>query len=184
MEEHVDGAGATLLELVRRIVQNGKAKAALALLLVALIGAAGLFFVSRSGPSDQELIDQALAEAIKAGREGRPGSVLELLSNEFRLNEQQIGSRSQVARAIRDYKPDVSVANTTAVISGDGAVIESPVTLRAQPPIPLSFEIPMVRMEFQRENATKWLVLPDKRWRLSRVTIPTDVFNQISGSPF
>ncbi|MFQ3586395.1 MAG: hypothetical protein SNJ76_01845 [Fimbriimonadaceae bacterium] len=184
MDEHIDGVGDTLLGPVRRLVRNAKGRAALALLLVALIGAAGLFLVSRSGPSDQELIDRALADAIKAGREGRPGSVLELLSNEFRLNEQQIGSRSQVARAIRDYRPDVAVANTTAVISGDGAVIESPVTLRTQPPIPLSFEIPMVRMEFQRESATRWLVLPDKRWRLSRVTIPDDVFNQISGSPF
>lgn len=163
---------------------KGKAKAAVALLVVALVGAAGLFLVARSGPSDQELIDRALADAIKAGREGRPGSVLELLSNEFRLNEQQIGSRSQIARAIRDYRPDVSVANTTAVISGDSAVIESPVTLRTLPPIPLSFEIPMVRMEFAKEHATKWVVFPDRRWRLSRVTIPSDVFEQLAGAPF
>ncbi|HZH98180.1 MAG TPA: hypothetical protein VEX38_04350, partial [Fimbriimonadaceae bacterium] len=59
--------------------------AVLAVVFLGMAYAAGVF----GGPSDKEQIQTALDEAILASKEGRPGGVLDYLSQNFKVNEEQ-----------------------------------------------------------------------------------------------
>ena len=77
-------------------------------------GIAGVLLVARAmlfGPSDRELIDAAVKESVLASREGRPGGVLEYLSNSFTLNSESGLDRKEISRFIKSGKPEVVIRN-------------------------------------------------------------------------
>src|SRR4051812_25538220 len=80
-------------------------------------------------PDDQALIQNALKDSIEASKEGRPGGVLDFLSSKFKINSESPG-RFDIAKFIREHKPDITVYNTKAIISGDTARIETPVEVK------------------------------------------------------
>ncbi len=129
------------------------------------------------GPSDKELIQTALKESIAASREGRPGGVLEYLSKNFTVNSEQYGTRD-IARTIREMKPNVELEQNEPKINGDSATITSPVKLSLSLP-PVSYTVSEVTMSFGRESARKWLIFPTTRWRLKGVDIPDQVVEDV-----
>lgn len=132
-------------------------------------------------PDDRKLIQQALADAIKASREGRPGGVLELFSQSLKVNSTEVGdNQRQLANIIRQYKPDVTVTNPTPTITGDEARIVSPVELDL--PLLGKREMKDVTLIFHREDTTAYLVIPTREWRLTEVRAPESaVADLISG---
>lgn len=139
----------------------------------------GFQFVG-SGESDQQMIQSALDESLEASREGRPGSALDLLSKSFEVNGMTILNRAEVAKYIQQQKPDISLATTVAEIQGNRAFIRTDVTLSTSGLIKFSGTIPNVELEFAKESATKLLVIPTKRWRLVKVTVPPDSINSFA----
>lgn len=131
-------------------------------------------------PNDQELIKEALDQSIQASKEGRPGGVMDIISEKFNINGMRPGSRWDIAKFIRDSKPDVVVEDTTAFVDGDKARITSPVQLK------MSFlnqkwdrRVDDVTIVFEKEDARRYLIFPTRKWRLTDVVLPPDAAQQI-----
>jgi len=155
-------------------------------LLILLVGARIL--MSLGGQDDKKLVREALAESIKASREGRPGGVMDKISDKLTVNDARF-SRGQIANVIRNSKPEVEVLQQDPVIIGEEAQITSPVKVRI--PLPVgngsAFDrtINDVTLVFAKESATEWLIIPTSKWRLTEVKLPDDVmsqFNDIGGA--
>ena len=123
---------------------------------------------------DQKEIAQALHDSIQASKEGRPGGVLDLLSDKFKINEQSPG-RFDIAKFIREQKPDIDVANTRAVVSGDTARIDTPVHVKFSY-LTQNFDqkIDNVTLVFQKEEGHKYIFFPDTEWHLTDVEVPNN----------
>lgn len=151
-------------------------------ILVLLIGVRVV--MGLSGADDKKLIQEALAESIKASKEGRPGGVMDKISDKLVVNSEQVG-KSQIGNVIRDMKPDVEVLKQDPIITGEEAQITSPVRLKVSLPIGngTAFDqtINDVTLIFAKESATDWLIIPTTKWRLREVKLPDDVMNQIGG---
>lgn len=133
-----------------------------ALTVVAILVAPLVFL-----PSDRDLVIEALDEAIVAGREGRPGGVMEHLSKSIEYNSVPLEDRAAVADFIRSGKPDVEVLNKEPVVEGDSATIHSPVRVEfGYGPLQVAQTVEDVRFEFKKETGTRWLVVPVPKWRL------------------
>jgi hypothetical protein len=151
-------------------------------IIAVLLVLIGLRIVLSVGPgqSDQQQIEQALADSIQASKEGRPGGVMDKLSQNLTVNQMDTsGNRSQIAKFIKDNKPDVVVQNKHAVVSGDEAEIVSPVTIQ----LSLlgqtrSVDLEQVTMTFKRESGYEYLFIPTKRWKLSEVRVPEGALTQ------
>lgn len=137
------------------------------------------FVVFAPQPSDKELIRAALSEAVLAGKEGRPGSVIDLLSKEFTVNGSTQTSMTQIAQYVKQNKPDIEFSNQEPSISGDKALITANVRVSLGIP-PVSIDIKNVEMEFQKETTTKLLIFPDKKWQLKNVRVPTESLASIA----
>ncbi len=145
--------------------------------LILLVGVIALLLAIRFAlfgqPSDREQIANALAESIRASKEGRPGGVIEYLSPHFKINEENPGSSQRIGKFIRDNRPDIEVRNTEPVISGDKAEIDTSVKVTVQLlSVPLQQEIPNVKIHFQKESGLRWLVFPVKDWKIASVEAP------------
>ncbi len=151
-------------------------------ILVLLVGVRVV--MGLSGADDKKLIQEALAESIKASKEGRPGGVMDKISDKLVVNSEQVG-KSQIGNVIRDMKPDVEVLKQDPIITGEEAQITSPVRLKVSLPIGngTAFDqtINDVTLIFAKESATDWLIIPTTKWRLREVKLPDDVMNQIGG---
>ncbi|HRF58746.1 MAG TPA: hypothetical protein PLH94_02395 [Fimbriimonadaceae bacterium] len=132
------------------------------------------------GPSDRQLIDQAIQESIQASRDGRPGGVLEYLSQSFKLNDQDPGSRRNIAQFIKQSKPEVTLAAHEPVIEGDMASIVTDAQVNVDYlGMKMDGTLQGVRIVLQKEQGTKWLVFPDKQWRIVSVTAPQETVDQL-----
>src|SRR5205823_5873078 len=109
-----------------------------------------VWFGMRQRPSDAEQIRTALSESIKAGKEGRPGSVMELLGKNFSVNDQVYGTHTNVAQFIRDKKPDIEIADPTPKIDGDTATITSAATVSLSLP-QFKIDVRQVTLHFKKE---------------------------------
>ncbi len=156
--------------------------AAVAVLVVFFGGAfaSGLF----GGQSDEQMIKAALDEAVLASKEGRPGGVLEFISQRFAVNGMKYGT-GDISKTIKDLRPNVEIENPTPNITGNSATIVSPVRLAVSLP-PIGTTLSEVTITFAKENGTKWLIFPVKKWRMVEVDMPEsvieDVKNQFSSA--
>ncbi len=151
-----------------------KAKWPMAIFGVVLIGlAVTVAITSISRKSDREQIQEALMESISASKEGRPGGVMELLSRNLKLNNIDIDRQNEIAKFIREQKPDIAMDSMEPAISGDKAVIKSPVHIKyGIGNIGGTWDLPDVKLTFKRENATQWGFIPVKAWKLEKVEMP------------
>lgn len=141
-------------------------------LLIALIlamGIKGFFF----GPSDEELIKQALEETVAAAAQGEPSIVLDNLSSKFTYGS-QIPFPGDISKAVRLSKPKVSILYIDPVIEGEQAVVKSPVTIEmAFMSINLNETVPDVKITLEKEWGLKYLFMPTPRWRIVDVSAPS-----------
>lgn len=151
-----------------------------AAVLVLLVGIRVL--MSLGGPDDKQLVREALAESIKASKEGRPGGVMDKISSQFTVNNETPVSTSQIEMFIRNSKPDLEVLKPDPVIMGEEAQITSPVKVKLDMPAGGGIDqtVEGVSLIFAKESATEWLVIPTKKWRLKEVKLPPDFLAQIS----
>ncbi len=153
--------------------KSTKAFLILGALLVIVIGGRAIY--SAMNPqSDTTLIKEALAESIKASREGRPGGVMDKLSDNITYNGTNEGGNSrEIARYIKNSKPDVAVDNDEPEIHGNEATIVSPVTLTVSVMgQAMDRRIKDVTLTFKKEDDREWLIFPVKRWKLAEVEVP------------
>jgi hypothetical protein len=154
----------------------GKSKRAFLIvgtLLLMLIG--GKVFIALNSPQDdRKQIQEALADSIKASKEGRAGGVLDKLSANIKYNDQDVaGASRDIARYIRDNKPDIEVQNTDPDVKGDEASIVSPVTLKMSLlGQSMSRELKEVTLIFRKEPDRAFLIFPTTRWKLAEVRVP------------
>jgi len=150
-------------------------------ILVILIGIRTIMTMGK--PDDKQLVREALQESITASKEGRPGGVMDKISDKLTVNSQQVASMNQIANWIRDSKPDVEVPKQDPVIMGDEAQITSPVRVKLTLPGGSGFDqtIQDVTLIFAKESATDWLIIPARKWRLKEVKLPDNVMDQFSG---
>jgi len=149
---------------------NSKAKVVIALAIVVAVLAAIRFGLFSQKVSDQELIETALTEALKAAKEGRSGVVLDFVSKQFTANTDFPLERGQIAKYIRENHPEVEVLNKKATISGDSAIIVSPVQASISfQGMTMSHKFEDVKLGFRREDSLEWLIFPSKKWRLTEV---------------
>ena len=141
--------------------------------LVLLVGGkyvANTFF----GPSDEDLIRTALTEAITASKEGRPGGVMDFIGDSFKINNTNIGGR-QVADFVRNQKPDISIDYHKPQFGNDLARMTSTAKVKFGM-LGFSQDIALknITLDFKKESATDFLLLPVKKWRLVSVQVPVD----------
>lgn len=153
--------------------------------LAGIAGAAVLVYVGigflAPQPSDDELIQTALDEAIQASKEGRPGSVIDLLANDFAVNGERF-STGQIAERIRKMKPNIKFADRTPTISGESANLKSSVALSLA--IGPSMNIDNVEVIFEKRPATRMLFFPTKKWEVTDVNVPEEAFEQFGSAGF
>ncbi|MDR3690543.1 MAG: hypothetical protein P4L46_14290 [Fimbriimonas sp.] len=154
----------------------GKQKKGLTILgivLVLLLGGRAIVVVL-SHQDDRTLIQQALKESIQASKEGRPGGVMDKLSDDIKLNgESEEGNQREIARFIRDSKPEITVQDMNPVVTGNEATITSPVDLTlSMLGIERSRHLKEVTLIFRREEGREWLVIPVSNWKLAEVHVP------------
>ena len=121
------------------------------------------------GPSDEELILETLTEATEAAAEGEASPVLDALSRNFEYGDDS-PIKFDVAKVIREAKPDMIILDPNPKIEGDVAVVESDIQLS------MSFmgagiqqTIPDVVIELKKETSFASL-LPKPKWRVTKVT--------------
>ena len=152
----------------------------IALIIVAILGFGAFVMLGR--PDDQTMIQQALAESIKASREGRPGGVMDKLSLNVKVNDEEYkGNSQQIADFIRKSRPEVSFSNTKAIITGDEARIISPAHLKAQILTQtMERDLSSVTLVFKREDDRAYLVFPVKNWKLAEVRVDPSVIGELT----
>lgn len=129
---------------------------------------------------EKQRIRDALARSIQDSREGKPGGVLDLLSQNLVVNTQEFSAnRQQIANFVREQKPRVEIPNDEPQFIGDQARIVSPVTIDAG--LFGSRQLDQVTLIFRKELAPKWGIIPDHRWQLVDVRVPDDAVNQLMG---
>lgn len=145
----------------------------LILLILLVLAVGGRFIYGLANhPDDKSQIQAALAEAIQASKEGRPGSVIDKLSDHFKVNGEQPGF-SQIAKLVKESHPDIVVADNDPVISGDSAQITSSVQVTGSfLGAKQSFSFKQAQLYFKKETAMDWLIFPTTKWRLSDVRVP------------
>jgi len=140
--------------------------------------------MSINGPSDEQLVRNALADSIKASKEGRPGGVIDYLSDKMTINGMDVGvDKRQILAYIKNSKPDITVSQPDPVILGDEARITSPVNVKMTGPMgmgDINQNIDNVILVFAKEDSMQWLIFPTKKWRLKEVKLPDDVVNRMN----
>ncbi len=122
-------------------------------------------------PDDKVLIKQALAEAVQAGKEGRSGSVIDKLSENFKVNGEHPGM-TDIAKFVKESHPDLTIKDNDPLVSGDTARITSDIDVKASflgQTVNRSFKD--VVLEFKKETATDWGIFPTSKWHLSAARV-------------
>lgn len=149
-----------------------------------IVIALGIWWVTGTKVDDQKLIAKALDDAVEAGRQGRPGGVLENLSFNISVNGTDYsGQQRQIGDFIKKNNPDVSFENKRAVVTENEATIVTPAVIK------LSLlgnnmqrHVDNVTLIFRKEDDREWLIFPTRRWKLAQMRIPdTAIADFISG---
>lgn len=127
-------------------------------------------------PSDEQLIDQALTDAIEASKEGRPGPVLDFISQKAKFNDEGVGARAEISNYIKQFRPDVVLTDRKPTINADTATIITPVKVSFGVASFRSEQtIESVTIQLEREATTTWFIIPTSKWRVTRVTAPEEI---------
>ncbi len=146
----------------------GIAAVGLVVLVLAGLVVKGLFF----GPSDQELIGRTLAEATEAAAKGEPSPVLDALSRNFEYGD-EMPVRIDVAKVVREAKPEMVILNPLPRIDGDGAVVVSDVALKVDfMGMAQDLVVPEVTILLKKETTFRNLI-PEPKWRVTKVSAKT-----------
>jgi len=142
--------------------------------LVVLALGGKYIYATLNRPDDRTLIKRALGDALQASKEGRTGGVVDMLSENFKVNDVQPGIR-QVVDYVKNNHPDIDVKDTDPVVSGDTAQITSDVAVKVNAfGSPQSFTFKDAQMLFKKETAMDWLIIPTSKWHLSAVRVSTE----------
>jgi hypothetical protein len=144
---------------------------AIPILLLLALGA-GVLFLQATAPRDSEAIRMALRASIEASREGRPGGVLEKLSFQFRINDESPGTMFDIAKFVREQKPDVTIpepSDDAIVVTGDEAQLTTPVKVKM--PM-MDLDLDEVTIRFRKEQSLAYFFLPVKVWKVHSVSVP------------
>lgn len=151
---------------------------------IALIAIAAVLFGYRvisdlsARGNDQTQIRVALNESIKASKDGRPGGVLDMFSQNLTLNRQDMPvDRSQIAQFIKNYKPSVEIPNQEVQIIGEEARMISPMEMSIG-----TFGSRTVREAtfiFKKEPDRLYGIIPTSKWRLTDVTVDEGVIQDL-----
>lgn len=136
------------------------------ILFIAGITIKAMFF----GPSDKELIQEALKETTVAAREGRPTMVLTNLSKKFNYGG-EMPIRMDISKVVEQAKPDISILNPEPRIEGDQATVFSPVAVKMSA-MGMSFDntVPDVTIILEREWSFSGGIFPRKKWKIIEVS--------------
>ena len=139
-----------------------------------LIGKVGLGFLNQ--PDDKTLITEAIKEAQKASKEGRPGGVMDFLSVSLNVNGSEIeGNRREVWNMIKDQKPDIEFTKIEPIITGEDARFESPANVKVGiAMISRTVTIPNVVINLKKEEAREWFIIPKKSWKITQIRAPME----------
>lgn len=141
---------------------------AVALLGLVLFFSSGYLF----RPSDETQIRESLRDALVAAHEGKPSPVLDNLSFDFSYGGQEV-SRMDIAKVVRQAKPQLSALNEIPEISGDTAKIVTSIAAKFDyMGFAMDTVVDDVTVTFQREVGTKWLIVPQPKWRIVSVDAP------------
>ena len=136
--------------------------------IVLFIGvAASMTFVYVFGPTDEQLIQEALEESIQASREGSSGGVLSRLASNFTYNNEGIGARTDAARWIQTLRPEISVFSREIIKDGEKARIVTPVKVTFAGGINVDLET--VTVTFKKSTGTRYVVFPYADWQIESV---------------
>jgi len=143
--------------------------------VVCAVAALGVILVRQlgQGPSDVVQIKTAVDEAVAASKAGKPGPVLDFISRSLTLNADLVGGeRGEIAKYIRNYRPDVEVLNFAPRITGDDATLVSPVKLKLKIfTVETEQTVPEVTLKFRREATFRYLIIPGRVWRLTDISV-------------
>lgn len=139
------------------------------IVLLLVVGKVGLGYLNQ--PDDKTLIAEAVKEAQKAGREGRPGGVMDFLSPNLNVNGTPVeGAGSSIKDYIKNQKPDIEFTKVEPQVFGDTARIESPATVKVGiGPISQTITIPDTVIELKREDDKEWFIIPKKSWKITEI---------------
>ena len=133
-------------------------------------------------PSDETQIKQALADALDASKNGKPGAVMDLLSKQLKFNDESVSDKSPIGKLIRESHPDIKVLDEKVLVTGDEARMRSPVDFSANIfGQHLQQRIDDVTLVFQKEETRDYLLIPASKWRLVEVRLPENQVPNVSG---
>lgn len=131
-------------------------------------------------PSDKVLIRQAIEEASRNSKEGKPGGVLDYLSGTFTIQGFS-PSEGDIRQFIRERKPEVEVLNMEPTIRGDQAEIVTPVNLKlGVGNLGFNQTVNGVKITLRRESGFRYGIFPTPRWKI--VTVSAE--DATLGNPF
>lgn len=135
-----------------------------------LIGKVGLGFLNQ--PDDKTLIAQAMKEAQTAGKEGRPGGVLDFLDlGQLNVNGVDAsGTGREIANYIKNSKPDIELTKIEPIVTGDDARLESPATVKVGiAMLSRTVTIPNVVVNLKKQVDREWFIIPRKSWKIVQI---------------
>lgn len=122
-------------------------------------------------PTDEQAIQAELTSAIKASREGRSGVVMDFISSKFKMTGAEVDpSNPQIAKFIKDARPDVEILNPQPAITGNTALIQSKVNVKMKMAMVSAGEMTVdAKIYLERETAREWLFIPVPKWRITKI---------------
>jgi hypothetical protein len=147
--------------------------------LVALVVTIVLYNSTQA--DDRTLIRRGLQQAIAAGRSGEAGGVLEKLSFGFKINRESPGSFFDVAKFVRDQRPDVEIPefkDSDIRVDGDVASLTTSAKVKM---LMMTFDLPRVDITFRREQSLAFFFIPARVWKVAEVTAPKESLPDFSG---
>lgn len=138
-------------------------------------------------PDDKTLIREAIQEAAKASKEGRPGGVFDYLSSSFSVNDTEVtGNRRDANKFIKDLRPNFEFTSVEPILFDGEAKVESPVKVTlGLLGATKTFDLPSATITLKQETGRNFFVIPVKQWRITNISIPPESFASfMSGGMF
>lgn len=133
---------------------------------------------------DKTLINEAVQNAIKASKDGKPGGVLDFLSTKVKFNNSELSTgRGEVANFIKNSKPEFEFSNLDPQVFDTNARIETSAKMKVGVlNFQQSVDVPKVIIHLEKEEDREWLIIPHRTWRITNIEAEIDTsFGAIPG---